>query len=232
MHEIINSIVTGLQESIKNDYLVTFIISMIPTIEVRGAIPIAIQMGIQPVIAYLFACISALVVIPILVVVLKPLINWLKRTKIFKSLGNALEEMFRGKAQKIENKAELKAEELEKESKKKTFYKMLGLFAFVAIPLPATGVWTGTTIALFMNMDLKKSMISLVFGNFFAGAIITIMTVLLGENSYIILLVLLAFVIITVLSIGMSLILKRRKNNLKTPDNAVIYTDKNEDEQK
>lgn len=227
MDQAINTIVTGLQQALKNDYLVTFIISMIPAIEVRGAIPIAIQMGLKPWFAFIFSCISALAIVPILALVLKPLIRWLKSTKIFKSLGHALEDIFKGKAKKIEEKAELKAEDI-KTSKRKTFYKMLGLFTFVAIPLPATGVWTGTTIALFMNMDLKKSLIPLVLGNFFAGGIITIMTVLLGDKSYLILIVLLVFILIAAASIAVSLFARRKKNK-KSAQNDMIYTDKDKD---
>lgn len=227
MGDIIEKIVVGLQEALKNDYLVTFIISMIPAIEVRGAIPIALQMGMKPVVAYFFSCLSALVIIPILMLFLKPLLNALKKTKLFKNIASAIEETFKGKAQKIENKAELKVEEKEKQTKRLTFYKMLGLFAFVAIPMPMTGVWTGTVVAIFLNMDLKKSLISLIVGNFVAGAIIITASLLLGDKSYIIILILFIFILITIAGLILSFYTKNKKGKRADKDvSGIVYSDK------
>lgn len=229
MSEIIDKIVLGLQEALKNDYLVTFIVSMIPAIEVRGAIPIGLKMGMKPIVAYIFSCLSALVIIPILMLFLKPLLNALKKTKLFRSIAHGLEDVFKGKAQKIQDKAEVKVEIREEEKLKNqkmlTVYKMLGLFAFVAIPLPMTGVWTGTIVAIFLNMDLKKSLIPLVLGNFVAGGIIIIASLLLGDKSYIILLVLFAFIIITIAGFIINLYAKKKKQSKQ----AIVYTDKEND---
>lgn len=230
MSEIIDKIVVGLQEALKNDYIVTFIISMIPTIEVRGAIPVALQMGIKPVVAYFFSCLSALIVIPILMLCLKPLLNALKKTKLFKNIASSLEDSFKGKAQKIENKAELKVEEKDKQSKKLILYKMLGLFAFVAIPLPMTGVWTGTIVALFLNMDMKNSLLPLIVGNFVAGAIIITASLLLGEKSYFILLILFVFILITIIGLLIGLYNKNKKAKAIKQAQNIVYTDKDNEE--
>lgn len=228
MGAIIDNLVVALQNFLKNDYIVTFFVSMLPLIEVRGAIPIALRMGMNPFVAYFFSCISALVICPILILFLKPILNSLKKTKFFKNIANTFEETFKNKAKKIETDAETKVEDLEKIGRMKTFYKMLGLYFFVAIPLPLTGLWTGTAIAVFMNMDMKKSMIPLVLGNFTAGAIITVTSLLLGEKSYIILLILFVFMVISLGSIILSFVLKRKKQTQKVTK-TVVYTDKDEE---
>jgi uncharacterized membrane protein len=211
MSEIIDKIVFGLQDLIQNDYFVTFIISMIPMIEVRGAIPVALKMGMNPWVAYFFSCVSALLICPILMFFLKPILNALKKTKLFNNIAAAVEDSFKGKAKKIEDKAETKTAEDEKKRKRNDLYKMLGLYLFVAIPLPMTGVWTGSAIAVFLNMSMKKSILPLVLGNFTAGLIIIVASLLLGEKSYLVIVVLLAFVLISIIGLMVTVILKRRK---------------------
>ena len=56
-----------------------------------------------------------------------------------------------------------------------------GLFIFVAVPFPVTGVWTGTAIAVFLNMKFKDSFLPIVLGNLIAGAIITFITFLFAD---------------------------------------------------
>lgn len=219
MSEIIDKIVFGLQDFIQNDYVVTFIISMIPMIEVRGAIPVALKMGMNPWVAYFFSCVSALVICPILMFFLKPLLQSLKRTKLFKSIAAAIEDSFKDKAKKIEDKADTKAGD-EKKKKRNDLYKMLGLFAFVAIPLPMTGVWTGSAVAVFLNMSMKKSILPLVLGNFTAGFIIIVTSLLLGDKSYLVIVVLLAFMLISIIGLVATMLIKRRKKQ------KVVFTDK------
>lgn len=219
MSELIDKIVFGLQDLIQNDYIVTFIISMIPMIEVRGAIPVALKMGINPWVAYFFSCVSALVICPILLFFLKPILNALKKTKLFKNIAAAIEDSFRDRAKKIENKADTKAVD-EKKKKRLDFYKMLGLYIFVAIPLPMTGVWTGSAVAVFLNMSMKKSMLPLILGNFTAGLIIIVTSLLLGDKSYLVLVVLLAFMFISIIGLVATILIKRRKKQ------KVVFTDK------
>lgn len=234
MDAIIEKIVAGLLDGLGNEYLVTFIISMIPMIEVRGAIPIAMQMGMNGWAAYFFACASAFIMCPIIILCLRPLLNAFKKTKLFKKLANSVEEMFRSKAKKIEDDAENKTTD-ETQSRKLLFYKMLGLFVFVAIPLPMTGVWTASAIAVFINMKTKHAMVPIAIGNFVAGAIIMLMTLILGDKSWIILLVLCGFVIISICGVAIKLVLSARKkkalaaaeaNKETASSEPIVYTDK------
>lgn len=202
-----------------SSYLSVFLISIIPMIEVRGAIPIGVSMGMDIWVSYVFATLSALVIAPILILILKPILKWLKTTKVFKKIAVAVEDMFSARAGKIEKKLvdaqgnALTGKEMDAAKRKNFWKKMLGVFAFVAIPLPLTGVWTGTAVAVFLNLKWYQILPPIVIGNFVAGAIITALTVALGDKVSIILYVLFAFVLISlaVMLIGMYQRSKKKK---------------------
>jgi len=69
---------------------------------------------------------------------------------------------------------------LKKGSKKLEIYKEAGLIAFVGVPLPTTGLWTGSAIAAFLGLDFKKSMICMVIGGVISAAIITVFSVVIS----------------------------------------------------
>lgn len=199
----------------KSEYLTVFLISIIPMIEVRGAIPIGVSMGMNIWVSYVFSVLSALVICPVLIFFLKPVLNALKKTKIFKKIAVAFEDMFGDKAKKINDKTlevDENSEETRKKRLKNTLYKMLGVFMFVAIPLPMTGVWTGTAVAVFVGLKWYQSLLTVVVGNFFAGALITLLTLWLGDKSFIIILVLLGFVLISVVGLLVGMYRRNKKN--------------------
>ncbi len=210
----------------KSEYLSVFLISIIPMIEVRGAIPIGVSMGMNIWISYVFSVLSALVICPILIFFLKPILNALKKTRFFKKIALAFEEMFGDKAKKINDKTlnvDENSDRARKKRLKNTLYKMLGVFMFVAIPLPMTGVWTGTAVAVFVGLKWYQSLAAIVVGNFCAGAIITLLTLWLGDNSFIILWVLLAFVVISLAGLLIGMYRKNRKN--KAAAEAEVHTE-------
>ncbi len=220
MEAFTEAIVNWLQGAFNNNYLVTVIISIIPMIEVRGAITVATNLGMNPWIAYVLSCCSALIVCPILLLFLKPILRALKKTKAFCKIATAVEEMFMSKAKKLENDAEKegdgkeKAKEvLDEETKKRKnrFNKALGVFVFVAIPLPMTGVWTGSAVAAFLDLEYRYSVPAIVLGNFAAGLIITVLNIVLGKYSSLILLVLALFVLVTLVALVVTFIVKYKK---------------------
>ena len=73
---------------------------------------------------------------------------------------------------------------------------IVGLFIFVAVPFPVTGVWTGTAIAVFLNMKFKDAFLPIVVGNLVAGSIITLLTFLLEPYVDYIILTLFAIAIV------------------------------------
>ena len=155
-----------------NAKIITLFLSMFPLIELKGAIPVGVGLGLNTVTSALLAYAgSSLIVIPLFFLLI-PIFNLLKKIKFIKKLVEKIEGVFERKAEELAQKANGKAEDKRR--------KMLiwGLFIFVAIPLPMTGVWTGTAIAVFLNMKFKDSFLPLVVGNLVAGTIITILTLL------------------------------------------------------
>ncbi len=139
--------------------LMTLLISMVPVIELRGAIPIATAHGLEPYISIPVAIIGNLIPVPFIVVFIKKIFAWIR--KVMPRLD--------GMVTKLENRALSKKETVEK-------YAFWGLFVFVAIPLPGTGAWTGALIAAMLDMRLKRAFPSIVLGVLTAGAIVTLVT--------------------------------------------------------
>ncbi len=144
-------------KNISNEVYV-FIISMFPIVELRGAIPVGATLGMNMFECYFIAVIGNLLPVPFILVFIKKIIEWMTASKI---------KLFKKTATWIVNKAE-------KRSGKVNSASLWGLFAFVAIPLPGTGAWTGALIAALMGMRFKKSFISIIAGVLVAGIIITL----------------------------------------------------------
>lgn len=203
-----------------NEWLSVTVAAMFPMIEVRGAIPIALGFNMSYGQAFLWSAFSAIIMAPILLFLFIPLLNWLKKFAWFKNFALSVENIFSEKAVKIEAKANARAnnlslskEKIEKTaSKKLEFFKILGVFLFVGIPLPLTGVWTGSIIAAFLNIKWYFALVAIVLGNFLAASIVLLLCVLLGtELMDIILYVLFAFILITVAGLIIKIVQKNSK---------------------
>ena len=139
--------------------VMTFLISMVPVVELRGAIPIAAVHDLPFWWAIPVAIIGNLVPVPFIIVFIKKIFAWL-RTK-----SRWLESL----VTKLENRAIGKIDTVKK-------YAFWGLFLFVAIPLPGTGAWTGSLIAAMMDMKVKDAFPSILLGVVTAGIIISFVT--------------------------------------------------------
>lgn len=138
-------------------YLIVFLISMVPIVELRGAIPIAISMGLDPVISYIICIIGNILPVPVIYLFARKVLYWGKDKKyIGKFFTFCIEKGERG------------GEKLQAKAGKGLF---IALMLFVGIPLPGTGAWTGTLAASFLNMGFKKSMIAVMCGVIIAGII-------------------------------------------------------------
>lgn len=135
--------------------IVTFFISMVPIIELRGAIPYATGMGLSPWIAIPVAMIGNILPIPFIILFIKRIFAWMRKKG----------EWFNKIVDKMEAKAEKNKEKVLK-------YAFWGLALFVAIPLPGTGAWTGALVAAMLDMPLKKSFPSILLGVVVAGIVI------------------------------------------------------------
>ena len=139
--------------------IITFLMAMVPVIELRGAIPYGVIAGLSVHEAFILAVLGNLAPIPFLVVFTRKVFEWL-RTK-----SEGLDRMVR----KLEAKADKNKELVEK-------YEFFGLMLLVAIPLPGTGAWTGALVAAMMNMRLKRAMPAITVGVIVAGIIVTTLT--------------------------------------------------------
>ena len=184
------SIVTFFRELIGNDYITVFIVSMIPFVEVRGSIPLAIAMGMNALAAMGLAFLGSAICAPILLAIWRPIINWLKKFKIFRAIVEAIEDGFKSKAKGVEDKAnQFDATKIDRR-------KMLGLYAFVAFPVPMTGVWTGTAIGAFIDMSFFKTMLVVIVGDLTACGIMTLLSYFLSDYIDTILTVVLIIVLL------------------------------------
>ena len=139
--------------------LFTFLMAMVPVVELRGAIPYGVIAGLSVPAAFIIAVIGNLVPIPILVVFTRKVFEWL-RTK-----SEWLDSIVR----RLEAKADDKKEIVQK-------YEFWGLVLLVAIPLPGTGAWTVASVAAMMDMRLKRAMPAIILGVIIAGVIVTTVT--------------------------------------------------------
>ena len=187
-----DTIVNFFRELIGNDYITVFIVSMIPFVEVRGSIPIAIAMGMNVFAAFGLAFLGSVIWAPIILAILRPIINWLKKFKVFRLIVEAIEDGFKSKAKGVEDKAnQFDATQIEKR-------KMLGLYAFVAFPVPMTGVWTGSAIGAFLEMDFWRAVFVVVLGDLTACIIMSLLSYFAAAYIDIILLVIFIIVILAI----------------------------------
>lgn len=199
-----------------NSPLATVIISMIPIIELRGAIPFgsAVELWGEYALpvwqSFLYSVLGCSIVCVILTFLFWPIFKWLKSTKLFKKLALAIENKINNSSKSINEKTQN-----EKNEKKIHWIKWWGVFTFVAIPLPLTGVWTGTCIALFIGLSKKDTMLSVILGNMVAGIIMLAITYLFGDNTLIVLWLFLGLVLIFALVLCVRAIIKKIKNNSK-----------------
>ena len=139
--------------------LFTMLVSMLPIIELRGGLPFGVALGLPYHLAFPAAVIGNLIPAPFIIVYIRRIFMLMR-----KHLPR-LNEM----VDKLERKAHLKGEQMLK-------YETIGLWLFVAIPLPGTGAWTGCLAAAFLDMRLKKAMPAVILGVLTAGTIMMTLT--------------------------------------------------------
>lgn len=158
-----------IQSLIGNEYLATFIMSFVPLIELKGAIVFGHGAGLDFFTALTVAFIGSSILFVPIYFLLKPVLNLLKKIKWFNRFANNIEDYFVQKAQQALNEQKDKT----KKPRAESYLKKLGVFIFVAIPLPMTGVWTGTAIAVFLGLKFTQVILPICLGNLVAGSIIS-----------------------------------------------------------
>ena len=181
----------------QNVVLATILISIIPIIELKGAIPFSMSTQIWGANALstwqAFACglVGTSLIVFVLALVYIPLIKWLKSTKFFKRLGEKLEALINKRKNRVEHEISK-----EKSKNKILWLKIFGVFLFVANPIPFTGVWTGTCLAIALGLNYWVSCATVISGNIIAGLLILLLSHLFGDSTLILFYILLATALI------------------------------------
>lgn len=131
-----------------------FFMSMIPVVELRGAIPYGLAAGLDPWLTYLAAVAGNMVPVPFIMIFIRRIFNWARERSRW--LGD--------RVRWLEDRAEKKSDLVQR-------YALAGLTVLVAIPLPGTGAWTGALVAALMNIRLRQSFPAVLLGVLIAGVI-------------------------------------------------------------
>lgn len=135
-----------------------FIISMIPFIELRGSIIFGAAMGIPWQHTFLVSFLGNILPVPFLILLARPIFAWLKTTRLLAGFTQKMEDRLMKKADKVTVQK----------------YSAVGLFLFVAIPLPGTGAWSGSLIAALLDVKMRYALPAVIAGVFAAGVIMTV----------------------------------------------------------
>ena len=152
--------------------LVIVFLSCVPIIESRYAIVIGKTLSVFESLhdktgeLFVLTQLGAFFVALVLLLLLRPVIEWMKKTKIFKGLAEWIEKHGKKKSQKLEGKL---ADP--KNKRKKVLISVISVFLFVAIPLPGTGVWTGALVATLLDIRFKYAFPAICLGSVCATAI-------------------------------------------------------------
>ena len=140
-------------------FIMTFLISMVPVVELRGGLPYGILAGLCLPMAATAAILGNMLPVPFIIVFIEQIFAWLRRhfPKMDRFIGS------------LEMRAESKQETVDK-------YGALGLILLVAIPLPGTGAWTGSLVAALMKMRLQKAVPCIFLGVIIAAVLMTVIT--------------------------------------------------------
>jgi len=135
--------------------LYVFAMSMLPVVELRGSIPLGAGLDLPWYLNYMISVIGNFLPIPFILLFIRQILHWMQGTKHLSKIANWLED----KAHRCSTKV-LK-------------YASLGLFLFVAVPLPGTGAWTGALVASVLDMRMKYALPSIFGGVLVAGFIMS-----------------------------------------------------------
>lgn len=138
--------------------LMTFGTAMVPVLELRGAIPVGIAAGLPPAMACVVAILGNLLPVPLIMLLVRRVFDWLRGTALFGP-----------KIGWLERRAHLKGRIVRK-------YRLLGLVVLVAIPLPGTGAWTGALVASVLDIRMRHAIPAIFLGLVVAGVLITFLT--------------------------------------------------------
>ena len=156
---MVEQLLLPLETTEAGKYLATFLMSMVPVIELRGGVPFGVALGLPVSGAFLTALLGNMLPVPFIVLFVRRMFAFIRES--IPRLGSWVE--------RLEKRAWEKSDRVLQ-------YQTWGLLLFVAIPLPGTGAWTGALIAALLDMRLKKAVPVIFLGVLIAGVIVTGLT--------------------------------------------------------
>ena len=144
-------------------YIIAILVSMVPLIELRGGVPIAVGMGANPIVAILLCALGNMLPVPIIYFFARKFLIWGSDRKYIGKLCSF-----------FVRKGESAGQKLTKKTGRGGLF--IALLLFVGIPIPGTGAWTGTLAASFLNMGFKSTVASVCLGVILAGIIMAVVS--------------------------------------------------------
>jgi uncharacterized membrane protein len=177
-------------------YLLIALVSMVPIVELRGAIPIAEGLGLDIFIYYPVAIIGNMLPVPFIYLFARKFLEWGKDKKLIGKFFTWCLE-----------KGEKGGEKLKETAGNKGLF--FALLLFVGVPLPGTGAWTGTLAASFLKIDFKTSILAVTLGVLLAGIIMSLGSKFVAVLGWTGLLAIIAVIAIIIIA---SIMIRKRKN--------------------
>lgn len=134
--------------------LVSFLLSMLPVVELRGGIPLGLSLGLTPMQSFLCAVIGNMLPVPFLILLTRRVFAWMKKSSRLAPVIEKLEQRGHEKGGIVRR------------------YRIPGLILLVAIPLPGTGAWTGALVATLLDIRLKSAIPAIFLGVLIAGVLV------------------------------------------------------------
>ena len=160
---MLDSIVSAIQNFFLNtvgEKLCVLFCSMIPIIELRGAIPMGAIFGMPWWQSYVLSVVGNMLPVPIILLFVKAVLNFMARSNV-KLFNNVADFLFK--------RVDKRRGKIEK-------YSFWGVCLFVAVPLPVTGAWTGSLVAAMIDMKFWKALLSCLLGVMIAGVVMTLIS--------------------------------------------------------
>lgn len=173
------------------EYIKLFFLSMVPIIELRGAVPLGIAMDLNPVYVYITCVIgSSIVAVPV-VLLFRQVIDFFRHRKYFNKVIRWVDKKIEGRAKKLKAAS------------------IIGLIIFVGVPIPTTGSWSGAALASIFKMRIKDALLGIFIGNAIAGVIMMAVSLHLAEGITVETLLIGSVIVIA----GIFTIVKKKRNN-------------------
>ncbi len=199
-----------------NVALAVILMSMIPLIEIKGAIPFGVSVylwgeySLSTWQSFILSILGGIIITTLLVIIFRPIYSKLKSKKFFKKII----DFFTSDINKTANRINENEKEIELKDNRKSFIKkMFAIILFVAIPVPGTGVYTGTVLAILLKFNIWQTILFVTIGNIITGIIITTICVVFPAITDILLV---AFLIGVALFLLFRIITSLRKENNTT----------------